>query len=239
MAATSLEARVSMRRVDADRVGQHVAARLDGHHDLFQRGVAGALADAVDGAFDLPRAGADAGQRVGHGQAQVVVAVHGEDRLVGVRHRSRSGAEHRAVFLGRGVADGVGQIDGRGAGLDGGLDAAARGNRSSVRVASSARPLDVVDAGCGRWVDRGRAIISSTSLGRLAAACARRWIGEVAMKVWMRGRCGRLHGLAGAIDVGARRRGPGPQRPERLRAAWRSRSTASKSPSRRSGSRPR
>ena len=31
---------------------------------LFERGVAGALADAVDGAFDLARSGGDGGQRV-------------------------------------------------------------------------------------------------------------------------------------------------------------------------------
>ena len=47
---------MSMRRVDAGLVGQHVAARPDRHHDLFERRVAGALADAVDGALDLPRA---------------------------------------------------------------------------------------------------------------------------------------------------------------------------------------
>ena len=34
----------------------HVVARLQRHDDFFQRGVAGALADAVDRAFDLPRA---------------------------------------------------------------------------------------------------------------------------------------------------------------------------------------
>ena len=42
---------------------------------LFQRGVAGALADAVDGALHLAHAGADRGQRVGDGEAQVVVVV--------------------------------------------------------------------------------------------------------------------------------------------------------------------
>ena len=83
---TSFEARVSMRGVDAGVVGQHVAAGLDRHDDLLERGVAGPLADAVDRAFDLPRAALDAGQRIGDRQAEIVVAMDGEDRLVGVRH---------------------------------------------------------------------------------------------------------------------------------------------------------
>ena len=51
-------------------------ARLQRHHDFLQRAVAGALADAVDGAFDLARAGHDRGQAVGHRHAQIVVAMH-------------------------------------------------------------------------------------------------------------------------------------------------------------------
>ena len=65
---------------------EEVAARLDRHHDFFERGVAGALADAVDARLDLPRARLDGRQRVRDGQPQVVVAVHGDARLVDVRH---------------------------------------------------------------------------------------------------------------------------------------------------------
>ena len=43
-------------------------------------GVAGALAEAVDGDLDLPGAGLDAGQRVGRGEAEIVVAVGADDR---------------------------------------------------------------------------------------------------------------------------------------------------------------
>jgi hypothetical protein len=39
------------------------------HHDLLERGVAGALAQAVDGAFDLPRARRHRSERVGHRHA--------------------------------------------------------------------------------------------------------------------------------------------------------------------------
>ena len=53
----------------------------EGHHDLFQRGVAGPLAEAVDGHLDLARPGGDGRQRVGDGEAQVVVAVDADDRV--------------------------------------------------------------------------------------------------------------------------------------------------------------
>ena len=69
---------------------QHVVAHAHRHHDLFQRGIAGALADAVDGAFDLPRARLHAGERIGDRHAEIVVAMHREHRLVGIRHASRA-----------------------------------------------------------------------------------------------------------------------------------------------------
>ena len=50
-------------------------ARVQQHHDLLERGVAGALADPVDRALDLARAGQQPGERVGDRQPQVVVAV--------------------------------------------------------------------------------------------------------------------------------------------------------------------
>ena len=185
--------------VDADVVGQHVAARLDRHHDLFQRGVAGPLADAVDGAFDLPAAGADAGQRVGHRQAEVVVAVDGEDHLVGARHLLHHGAEHLVVFLGRGVAHGVGQVDGGGAGLDRRLHAAAQ----------------VVDLGAGGVLRADH----STSVDPVARAASpgsdhlQHLLGRLLQLVLaVHGRGGDegvdarprgvLHRLAGAVDVG-------------------------------------
>ena len=129
--------------VDAGPVRQHVVAHLHRHHDLFQRGVAGALADAVDGAFDLADAGAHAGERIGHRHAEIVVAMRREARLVGIRHALAHHLEQREIFLRHRIADGVGDIDGGGAGLDRGLDAAAE---EIVLGAGAvlARPFDVV-----------------------------------------------------------------------------------------------
>ena len=47
---------------DVVRVGQLVAADGEDGGDLFEGGVAGALADAVDGALDLAGAGLDGGE---------------------------------------------------------------------------------------------------------------------------------------------------------------------------------
>src|SRR2546421_12282474 len=70
------------------------------HDDLFQRRIAGTLTDAVDGAFDLPGPGLDRGERVGHREPEVVMAVRAEHDAVGVRNTLVHGAEHRSVLDG-------------------------------------------------------------------------------------------------------------------------------------------
>ena len=114
--------RVEPLGLDAGGQAVVVGPGLQRHDDLFERGVAGALADAVDRALDLPGAGLAGGQAVGDGQAQVVVAVDADDGLADVRHALAEGADDAGVLGGRGVADGVGDVDRGRAGLDGGLD---------------------------------------------------------------------------------------------------------------------
>jgi hypothetical protein len=89
---------VSMPGVRAVVAGAH----LQRHHQLLQRRVAGALADAVDGAFDLARTALDRGQRVRDRQAQVVVAVRAEDHAVGAGHVGAQVFEQLADFFRRG-----------------------------------------------------------------------------------------------------------------------------------------
>ena len=67
-------------------VRQAVLPDAQRHHELFERRVAGALADAVDRALDLPDAALDRREAVGDREAEVVVAVRAEDRAIGVRH---------------------------------------------------------------------------------------------------------------------------------------------------------
>ena len=88
------------------------------HDDFLHGSVAGALTQAVDGAFHLPRPAAHPLQGGGHRQPQVVVAVNGQGDRVGPGHLLQHIAEKLAVFLHGGVAHGVGQVDGGGAGAD-------------------------------------------------------------------------------------------------------------------------
>ena len=111
---------VDLRGVDARLLARkHVGARAHGHHDLLKRGVARALAQAVDRALDLPRAAQHAAQRVGHRHTQIVVAVHGVFHLVRTRHVADDRLDQRLHLTGRGVAHGVGQVDDRRAVADG------------------------------------------------------------------------------------------------------------------------
>jgi len=110
--------RVDLARVDARTHAHQVVARLHGHHDFFQRAVARALADSVDGAFDLTRAVAHRGQRICDSQAEIVVAVRTPDNFVGAWNFFPHVREHPAKFLGDRVTGGVGQIDHGRAGAD-------------------------------------------------------------------------------------------------------------------------
>jgi hypothetical protein len=73
------------------------------------------LADAVDGALDLPGARPHRSQRVRHRHAQVVVAVDGDHRAVNVRDVLQHAADQAVELVGRGVADRVGDVHRRGA----------------------------------------------------------------------------------------------------------------------------
>src|SRR3990167_5912924 len=71
----------------------------------------------------LMRAGEDGGEGIGGGEAEVVVAVDADDRAVDVGDFAADGRDEFEEFGRRRVADGVGDIDGDGAGVnDGGED---------------------------------------------------------------------------------------------------------------------
>ena len=99
-------------------VGEHVLAGLDGHDDFFHGRVAGPLADPVDRAFYLAGAVFDRGQRVGDGEAEVVVAVRAPGHVAAARHLVPQPPEQRAELLRNGVADRIGHVDGHRARLD-------------------------------------------------------------------------------------------------------------------------
>jgi hypothetical protein len=137
--AVLMDARGVAKRIAADHglVGRHPEARARGHlagervqrrepqaghgaepravhmqrgGDFLERRVAGALADPVDGALHLPRARGDRRQRVGGGEAEIVLAVEGDRGVLELGHARAHAADHRVHLIGRRAADGVGQV---------------------------------------------------------------------------------------------------------------------------------
>src|SRR5579871_135658 len=103
---------------DAGLAIVEVAARLHRHDDLFQAGVSGPLADAVDGTLHLARPTPHRCQGVRDRQAQVVVAVRADDGFVYVWNVFHDITDQIAVLFGGGIAGRVGDIDDRCARLD-------------------------------------------------------------------------------------------------------------------------
>ncbi len=57
-------------------------AGVKGHYDFFQGGIAGSLANTVNGAFHLSGSIRDSGQGIGHRHTQVIVAVNADNSPV-------------------------------------------------------------------------------------------------------------------------------------------------------------
>ena len=93
-----------------------------GHDDLFERGIARPLPQAVEGALGLAGAVLQRGQGIGHGHAQIIVTVHAEDRAVHIGHLFHDGADQRPELLGHGVPDRIRDVDRGGPGRDRRLD---------------------------------------------------------------------------------------------------------------------
>ena len=101
---------------------QLVTVHLDGHHDFLERGVAGALAQAVDGALDLRGAVLDAGQRKRGGHAQVVVGVDANGDVLDAADVVGKALDAGAKVVRHLVAGGVRDVHHGCARIDGGLN---------------------------------------------------------------------------------------------------------------------
>ena len=177
--------RASSRRVDAGVEPDVGRARVQQHHDLLERRVARALADAVDRALDLARAGQHAGERVGDRQPEVVVAVDREHDVAQAGHQLVEPRQEVRVLVRHRVADGVGDVDRRRAlverdlqHLGGELDVGARGVHR--------RELDVVAQRACACATAARAWPLTSS--RVDCSWWSMWMSDVEMNVWMRGR---------------------------------------------------
>ena len=114
--------RVEARGLDVRAHVEERVARAQRHDDFFERAVARALADAVDGALDLARAGDHGREAVRDGHAEIVVTVHGEAGSLDAAHVLAQVAEQLRELIGHRVADRVRDVHRGGAGVDGGFD---------------------------------------------------------------------------------------------------------------------
>ena len=144
--------------LDVGLMRQNVGACPQRHDDFFHRRIAGPFADTVDGAFYLARTGADSCQRIGHGQAQIVMAVNRDDCLVDIRHAVHQHVDEGREFRGNGIADCIGNVDCTGAVGDRCLDAAAE----KIVIGAAAifrRPFDIVGKVAGMGDTGGHSIM--------------------------------------------------------------------------------
>ena len=161
--------------------------------------VARPLADAVDGALDLRRAGSDAGERVRDGEAEIVVAVDRELDVARAPGSARAGRRTAAAYsTGEVIADRVGQVDDRRAGLD--RRAAGLGEERAVGAGRVlGRELDLV--GAARRRRRRTRRSARAPRGGVSPSLRSMCSALVAMKTWMRRRGAPASACGGGVDV--------------------------------------
>ena len=107
---------------DAGLVGIAVATDAHRHDDFFERGVAGTLANAIDGALDLAGSRGNGGHGVGYRHAEIVVAVGRDSDVLDSLHAAANGCDQVAEFRRHGEADGIRNIERSGASFDHGFE---------------------------------------------------------------------------------------------------------------------
>src|ERR1044072_5447923 len=80
-ARQQLTRRIKLSGLDVRLEGQSIGAYVQRHHDLFERRVARALADAVDSALDLSSPCFDRRETVCHRESKIVVTVNADDHV--------------------------------------------------------------------------------------------------------------------------------------------------------------
>ena len=142
-------------------------------------------------------AGAQAGERVGDGQAEVVVAVHGDDHVLGTGRVLDDAGDKRAELVRHRVTDGVRDVERGGAGLDDGGEhlvekfrvAAAGVLRRELDIrAQRARIGDHLDGLGGHLLARHAELVLEVEVAGREEGVDARVLGA-------------LHALPGGIDV--------------------------------------
>jgi len=107
------------RGIDAGTDAEFGAVQRQQHHKFFERSVARAFADAVDGALHDVDACFDRGQRVGCGESEVVVEMHGQHGAIEVGHTVLDAADEVTDLRRAEHADRIRKAEHTGAGVDG------------------------------------------------------------------------------------------------------------------------
>ena len=113
---------VDFLRLNSGAETQVLPAHSKSHHDLLQGGVAGPLANSVDGAFHLAGSGSNGGQGVGYGQPQVVVAMAAQAGPADIGHLFPQDAEDPSELVRHAIPHRVGDVDDGRSFADGRLD---------------------------------------------------------------------------------------------------------------------
>ena len=127
---------------------ENIGPCLDRHDHLLQGGIAGSLADAVEGSLDLTGTGLDGRKGIGNGHAQIVVAMDADDRFPDIPDMRAQIADQVGILPGHGIADRVRNVHRGCAGLDCCLD--NFGQKLGLRARGIlGRELDVGHHGLG------------------------------------------------------------------------------------------
>src|ERR1051326_467061 len=107
-----LARRIKLARIDCGFERQLIAAHIQRHHHLFQRGVTRPLADTVDRAFDLTGAGINRRETVRDGKTEIVVAMHADRNVFSIAYDAGANRPDQfREFSGESVTYGVRHVE--------------------------------------------------------------------------------------------------------------------------------
>ncbi len=107
---------VNLPSIDSGGQCHLIPAGKEGHHHLFQGGVAGTFANTVDGNLRLSGAGFNTGQGIGRGEPQIIVTVNTHDGLVDIGCMRPHVSDQLREFFRYGITYCIRKVDSGGAG---------------------------------------------------------------------------------------------------------------------------
>ena len=134
-----------------------IRPRAQRHHHFFDRGIARAFANAIDGGFNLPHPGTNGRKRIRNRQTQIIMIMRGQDHLIRTRDPFTHHGENARHILRQRITDRIGDIDGGGTRLDGRFHTTAEEIRVRPR-AIFRRPFHIIRMLAGEFNTAGHQI---------------------------------------------------------------------------------